>query len=370
MISLTTGLPGHGKTLFTLQHIHRIWKATNRPVFYSGIPIKEDSEVGRSWTKFDDLKKYTEEYFDAHVGKNKIRYNFPPESIIVIDEAQTCFRVRAQGAKVPDHVAGLETHRHYGLDFYFITQHPKLIDTAVRALTEHHRHVVRRFGMSNSVVYLWQQLADPSSETAKKDAQSTRWKHPKEIFEWYKSAEVHTVKRELPVKMLAAFFGVIAVIGLSIWYASSHFGSGSGVVMPESEMLQGALDTHAAPKRELARWDVEAIQPRFADIPMSAPQFDQVTEVVSPPRMEGCMELVIGHAVRCTCHGPGGYWMSEISTEQCSTFVRRGWFDPTKKYTSAKEENLAYLNSRDAGNSSSVGASSPSAAGTAAPAVF
>ena len=52
MLHVITGLPGNGKTLFTLDYVEKLRKQSGRPVYYSSIP-----ELSLPWELLDDPKK-------------------------------------------------------------------------------------------------------------------------------------------------------------------------------------------------------------------------------------------------------------------------------------------------------------------------
>lgn len=68
------------------------------------------------------------------------------------------------------------------------------------------------------------------------------------------------------------------------------------------------------------------------------------------------MSLVIGEKIDCKCTTVQGLILP-VETRQCVALVKSGWFDPTAEVTSAKAENIAYLNSmgrgQDGGDSGS-----------------
>ena len=103
MIHLITGLPGSGKSLYTLSKVKERADKENRPVFYHGIP-----ELTLDWQQLESADQWVE---------------CPKGAIIVIDECQSTFRPRATGAAVPRHVSQLETHRHDGHDLYLSLIH-------------------------------------------------------------------------------------------------------------------------------------------------------------------------------------------------------------------------------------------------------
>ena len=59
----------------------------------------------------------------------------PDGSVYFLDEAQNIYRPRSSASKVPESVAAFEVHRHKGLDFFLITQNPRLIDANIRAIS-------------------------------------------------------------------------------------------------------------------------------------------------------------------------------------------------------------------------------------------
>ena len=111
MITLITGQPGAGKTLFTLQFVRELAEKEKRTVHYSGI-----KDLRLPWLELANAEDW---------------YQVPQGSIVVVDEAQRIFRPRGAGSVVPRHVSELETHRHQGIDLFIITQHPMLVDTNV-----------------------------------------------------------------------------------------------------------------------------------------------------------------------------------------------------------------------------------------------
>lgn len=84
-----------------------------------------------------------------------------PGDLIPIDEAQFVMPRGTLGRKPPLWIQKLEVHRHYGVDFLLVTQHPQLIDTVVRALVGLHRHVRSVMGSPLCLVYSWDHAANP-----------------------------------------------------------------------------------------------------------------------------------------------------------------------------------------------------------------
>ncbi len=84
-----------------------------------------------------------------------------PGDLIAVDEAQFLAPRGAMGRKPPYWIQALEIHRHYGVDFIIITQHPQLIDTTIRNLVGLHRHVRSVLGSPVCMVYVWDHASNP-----------------------------------------------------------------------------------------------------------------------------------------------------------------------------------------------------------------
>lgn len=101
-----------------------------------------------------------------------------PGDLIVIDEAQFLAPRGALGRKPPYWIQALEIHRHYGVDFIVITQHPQLIDTTIRNLVGLHRHVRSVLGSPVCMLYTWDHASNPErAHLANKSSWLRRAKH-------------------------------------------------------------------------------------------------------------------------------------------------------------------------------------------------
>jgi zona occludens toxin len=78
--------------------------------------------------------------------------------------------------------------------------------------------------MPASKVYLWRYAqANPNTRSAKSDAESTHiFKFPKYLYNYYKSATIHTHKTKIPTKYLLF---ILIPIGLFAWSAYSFYHS-------------------------------------------------------------------------------------------------------------------------------------------------
>lgn len=351
MLTIVTGQPGNGKTLWILARIEAMRAKEGRPVFYSGIDLAEEGPLWSTWQKLGDIAERVEPWRDPEDNTLKVRFTLPPGAIVVIDEAQRIYRVRPQGSKVPDHVAALETHRHLGLDLFFLSQHPTLLDMHCRKIAGYHVHVRRPAGLQKTNVYEWESVqSDPLSQVSRKLARESVWSFPTEVFGWYKSAEAHTHKRNLPwKKMLLAFAALVVVIG-SASYTAYHIMTGAGVVDTLKQKGADSVEGDGVRKGVGSGpnpWDETYRAPRVSGYVRTAPMFDPLQKVVSQPKVAGCMMLQYGDGeIDCRCSTDQGN-VIPMTVRECRTLVREGWYDETHKVESAKSENIRRLNARD-----------------------
>lgn len=212
--TLKTGVPGSGKSLTLVDELRQACKSENPPTIYAhGIPnlalpyIPLPVFAPLVTVKGDDGKPMQVFSRTLEVDWQAVAAG----SLVVIDEAQHVFPPRGSAGKVPGYVAFLNTHRHKPVLIVLITQHPKLIDGAVRKLISKHQHYRRVFGGGRHICYEW----DSCSENLAgfKEATKTISGFPKRAFEAYKSAEAHhKPKFRLPVWLAVP---VLAVAGLA-----------------------------------------------------------------------------------------------------------------------------------------------------------
>lgn len=196
MITLVTGSPGAGKTLWTVSQIVEKLIPTGRRIVVNINGFQHPADNVHVVDHHDDMPfRWFEE---------------PDGTIFVFDEIQRQYPNRHSTAKVPRYISEYETHRHRGFDFYFVTQHPRLIDRHLWPLTEEHVHLFRAFGAKRSRLYKWGAVNDePQPRQSHSMANNTGFAFPKKYFGFYKSASLHTDKLRLPWK-------IIGILGLSV----------------------------------------------------------------------------------------------------------------------------------------------------------
>ena len=324
MINLVTGLPGSGKTLWTLTTVKAYVEKENkalieqgkppRQVFYHGIP--ELTLAG--W----QLMESPEDWI-----------NLPSHSIIVIDECQSTFRPRAASVKPPPYIAEFETHRHKGLDFFLLTQHPMLVDGNIRRLAGKHYHVVRFYGFQKSTIHEFQQVRDNVDKNLKNSI-STHFIYPKEVFNWYKSADAHTMKKRIPMRLIMIVVLPIFLVAAGYW----AFKSLSEIVNKPSEFadeIKGGKTAHSAsgdktessvtggsyPEAVKMSY-LEARTPAIQDFPHTAPIYEELTKPVRVPYPAACIS---SKNYGCKCFTDKGTKLN-VTPSVCEQIIANGFY--------------------------------------------
>ena len=368
MLYLYTGVPGAGKTLYAVSNLVKRKDFKDRPIFVDGIKDLDHDKIN---------------YFDIPEGESIQTWPkwAPPGAIIVVDECQRIFRPRPSGSKVPDYVAELETHRHRGLDFILITQHPRLIDINLRELIEHHTHLGKtNLGLRRKMEWTTGGAKDPGSRANIKEALISVYRLDKSVYGLYKSAEVHTKIRTKKSKLLMLFPLALCLVGYGIWSFTDFWGKFSG----EGEKAKTASATQPAqaqtqpsavsasepvsngqyPKAETKpeepkkpHLSEEDYQPRIAERPETAPIYDGMNKAVKAmPWPAACIKA----ENRCTCYTDQGTKIKDIGKQTCLNYVKDGLpFNPYKAQTAenAKPTQTAYT--PDAPQVLTMGGASP-----------
>lgn len=331
-IELITGLPGNAKTLHALQTLIKRAKDEQRPVYYDGLKeFKADDPrlLGTTWIEFDSSTWHE---------------TVPSGALILIDEAQKIFRARNMGATPPKYVTELEEHRHRGVDFVMITQHPRLIDPAVRVLTQTHKHMVRVHGFEVSTVHKWESIKEQCDKpSSRKDSEKLRWAFAKDLYGIYKSADEHTIKRTIPARVKLLIGLLIVFIALAAYFvkfmkakvAGPELSTPATVVgqAPGQVNVDQVMDNR--PRSERPVDPLEDIKdyawretPRVTGLPHTAPKYDQITVPVRAPVPAMCIQIGSVRSekgIDCRCWSQQATKM-EVEFNMCMQFARDGRF--------------------------------------------
>lgn len=314
MIYLTTGGNGAGKTLLTLKDVREQQLKENRPVYFHGFNAKQVL-LDWGWQQFDP-KKWQD---------------LPDGSICVMDECQNEFPAKFQG-ELPDYVNAVAQHRRRrGFDFWMITPHPSLINVNIRRLIESpswHRHLKRTAGaaMVSELKFNFAEIKCEQPGSGARGVVSMR-AYPKEVYEWYESASMHTGKVRIPkqVWMLAACAVLVPALGyLAISGVYENVTKRAKPATNSIAPLPGQ-NLQAVPVRELRKMTaadyVAERVPRIADFSHTAPVYDDVTKPVEAPYPAACVQM----GKTCKCYTQQATLL-RVTDAVCVQIVTQGFF--------------------------------------------
>ena len=325
MITVITGTPGAGKTALAVDLICKEYK--DRLLYVDNLEglVLEHQEI------------------DVLDWMNQV----PDGGLIVCDEIQRKWRPRGPGAKVPESISALETHRHRGIDFILITQNVKLIDANVRALVGRHLHI-RDTGWMGRWLYEFPEC-DPNNSW-KRCENKRRYKLPKHVFDKYKSASLHT--KPVRTRPMMLYFIGAALLGL-LYLAFSLYTTFQGdkqtptgappapasspmqIPTPEGiskSVMAGLVPLEPQGQQQKKIDDRVDWIPRVPTMPESAPAYDEVRKVQTFP-------LVVGGLCfkgECKCFTQQGT-DSGLSHNECVDFMKSPRFNAYRVTESAPQ---------------------------------
>lgn len=326
MITIITGTPGAGKTLYTISKLLLGLVGTKITQEVDG----ETREFPRTiYTNIRGLMIDHEFIDGSNSGGLRNWHEWAkPGAIIVFDEIQKVWTPRANGSAVPPDIQALETHRHMGVDFILITQGLMLTERNLAMLCNRHLHVRRVGNMPFAVVYEW----DHASRTLMyaKAVNKKPWRYDKKVFKLYKSADLHTKqKRSIPGLVWFILLGFIAMAILGPTVAQRMHAR----MNPEQAAAQAKAD--AKPAAQAAAGPVAAAPsqtktiddrvdwvPRVSSKPESAPVYDDLRKVAAMPVVSGA----ICNSKGCRCVTQQGT-SAGLSDAECKAWLDNPPFD-------------------------------------------
>lgn len=290
MISIITGTPGAGKTLYTVDKLLQPIVGTTVKQEIDGQVIEHPRTI---YTNINGLMLDHEKIDGSATGGLRNWHEWAkPGAVIVVDEVQKIWEPRANGSKVPPDIQALETHRHMGVDFIFITQGLMLTERNLCMLCNRHLHVRRMGNMGLTIVYEWDHAS--RSLMYSKAVSKSPYRYKKSVFKLYKSSQLHTKQpRKMPSLVWFILAGFLAFGYLAPnTYARLAERTGLAEKKPEAKPAKLADST---PKQGAAPMPpASALEPAA---PPAAP-----AAAASAPTFAGC----VASANRCTCYDSTG----------------------------------------------------------------
>ena len=356
-INFVTGLPRSGKTLWTICKVKEISEKEKRPVYYCNI----EEVYLKEWTRIASPDDWM---------------TCPDGCLIVVDELQDFWGKQPPGAKVPEPILELSKHGKRGIDFYLITQEPDLVHSTPRSLCQFHYYVSRIFGMEKARIKQFSRM-QLHPERVNQWLEEFIFAYPKKAFDWYKSADVHNVKRKFPLKAKLFPAAILLATGLFSWIGydvyrgqlvktvkiskpdltSPSSSAGHHAVGADSGADFGsATGSVSGAKIPMSKADyLAAFIPRVSGLTHTSPRYDDLTQPVRVPVPAAC--VVMGNKCKCYTQDATHY---PTTRDLCVQFANNGYFmdfraDPEKGDSRAVE--------RSSGSGSGSGSGAGSVAG-------
>lgn len=305
MYTIVTGKPGSSKTSHVIDMIHFSGQFDGREIYYRGI---KDLKVPWIELTDDETLRWPE--------------MIPDNAVLIVDEAQELWPPRPAGRPVPEGLKALEKHRHRGLDIFFITQDPSLLDKHARTLANEHIHFSRPFGAP--FVHMYHSgsgYVDPASTRALKATKQSKKPLPRRVFGLYHSAEAHTHKFRPPKMLFIVPLLALAAVFLGYRFISNFSGDGNEELVGSGSRVAPVV----AQSESTSRGWAELLTPEIPDIPWTAPLYRERAMVVSEvPRLAACLN---SESQGCICYTQQGTRINGISEQTCLNFIRYGQFD-------------------------------------------
>jgi len=356
MITLITGVPGAGKTAWLISQLLKLQiTQPHRRLLAHGIKEFKLSHVqiycrnpkceicGENELVIQSLK-YKDSVADEFNHQNDLIFveDWPlwkkPSDLIVIDEVQRAWTTKA-GTPM-DSIALLDTHRHHGLDFWLLTQSPKLVHVDVRVMVSRHIHLAGKWNGRKE--YEWPACRENVLSTS--DAVERPYTLPKKVYKYYKSAEVHTkLEQRKPISFYATII-VLLLAGTMCVYAFNRVtGRIDAPPLPdqahkptESGAATAAAGEGGAVASKSSRANIadpvtyddyiKSMTPVVPGHPWTAPIYKEIAKPVSFPIMQGCILIDTKDDKRCQCYSQQNT-VIYTRPEVCRTFVQQRPFN-------------------------------------------
>jgi len=190
---------------------------------------------------------------------------------------------------------------------------------------------MRVFGAQRATVHEfngYKQEPDKSREGSVRH----EWSYPKEVFDLYSSAQIHTHKARVPMRvwLVAAAPLVLIALGYVAW--DQLTGSESTIAQVQetaSEQIVAPVapaapagQQYLTPAAYLA-----AASPRVDGLAFTAPKYDDIQKPAVAPKPASCIQSA---SKGCRCFTQQSTPLN-VPDDLCRQIVQGGWFDDTLK---------------------------------------
>lgn len=159
-----------------------------------------------------------------------------PGDLIVLDEAHFAAPRATMGKRAPYWIDALSIHRHYGVDFLFISQDHGRVDIAIRKLCGDYKHIRSVLGTATCMVYAWDHAGSPEKTAL---AHKRIWRRKSWHYKRFHSAVAHLPKPTQGRGLAIVLPLLVLACGVLVWKFSQRF--------DEKKAAPGALPASGSP---------------------------------------------------------------------------------------------------------------------------
>lgn len=331
MLTLILAAPRTGKSQYAVSLMYK-HRQEGKLVFTTNFNQTDEQRQKMGVTVFDTPNEWWEK--------------LPPGSVWFIDEAQDIWPQRSKHKELPEYIKLLSKHGHHDLTIYIITQDAMQLDVHVRRNSNMTLYLTRPLNLSRALVYTfrgYQEMPNDAwrrSQVLKSAESKAKFKYQKKFQDSYVSASAHEhIKKRFPKRLLILPIGVIIVL-YSIYSAYTGLRKTADDAPSPLGAVAGVVDSAGAPTtaapaapssspsqgEALASLvDYEArFRPRVADLPWTAPAYDQFAVKDYPRAFCYITDL------RCKCVTQQNTPL-KVGDEFCREVAQHGYWDPFKE---------------------------------------
>ncbi|MCK4106519.1 zonular occludens toxin domain-containing protein [Acinetobacter radioresistens] len=205
MIRLITATPGSGKTCMVIEWLLKeLDKGFYKSIYanINGLKIMGIHQLLDDWRKVPDEHK---------------------PCLYIVDEAQYHQEFMKETTKANEVGKALSTHRHYGIDFWLITQSPKLLNPYVIENTGEHVHLYRPKKAKTVTVYWWSYAVTNLTKSNFKQADDVqKWRLNPHMFDYYTSTVAVTdAKGRISHKNVSSILVFFVIMGVIVYFVKN-----------------------------------------------------------------------------------------------------------------------------------------------------
>lgn len=316
-ITLITGKPGTGKTVFAVSGYIKPELQKGRIVYTNGIPDLKFRHI--ELTK-EDLNRWDErEPVEGRTGVYELT-TIKEDALIVVDEAADVWPA-LHIKEIPQFLQYLRKHRKHALDFLLLTQDPHFLHPHVLLNVDRHIHLVTDWRGTYS--YEWPEYCvNPIMPSNQSRAVSKPYKLDKSVFTEFYSATKHLPKQKRSVPKM-----VYAAVAMLFLVPAAAF----GVYNTIASKLESPLTELATIEENDSKISTD-IQPPVIPVSESvvnnAPvrqNMSMLSDAYDWSQVAACMSS----KTNCVCYGRGAQRLN-IDPSTCAAAIEYGWFNSTK----------------------------------------